>query len=90
MEATISVLNCTKEELYNLMVEANLAAKVEKESPSPQENEILTRSETAKLFQVNVATLHRWTIKGKLKQYGIGGRTYYKRSEVLEAVKPLN
>lgn len=57
--------------------------------PQQTEKELLTRPETAELLQVKSATLNRWTINGKLKQYGIGGRVYYKRSEVLDAVKPL-
>lgn len=35
------------------------------------------------LLQISVGTLHTWTKKGKLKVYGIGGRRYYKLSEIL-------
>ena len=61
----------------------------QKHEPQPVEKELLTISETADLLSVNKATVWRYTQSGKLKQYGISGRTYYKRSEVLEAVKPL-
>lgn len=61
----------------------------QKNEPQPEVKDLLTRKETAELLQVNIATIWRWTNSGKLNQYGIGGRTYYKRSEVLEAVKSL-
>ena len=44
--------------------------------------ELLTRSETAKLLKINLSTLYLWTKKGKVKSYGISGKVYYKRSEV--------
>lgn len=61
-------------------------------TPSEQveQKELLTRQETADLLNINVATLWRYTKKGKLKSYGIGNRVYYKLSEVLESVKLLN
>ena len=44
--------------------------------------ELLTRNEVKELFKVDLSTIHNWTKKGKLKSYGIGGRVYYKRSEL--------
>lgn len=87
VESQITILNITKDDLFELMVEAVQVAK--KKEPQPEVKDLLTRKETADLLNVNVATLWRWTNSGKLIQYGIGGRTYYKRSEVLEAVKSL-
>lgn len=87
MEATISILNLSKDDLFDLVTEA--VQSVRNSEPQPETKELLTRKETADLLNVNIATLWRWTNSGKLSQYGIGGRTYYKRSEVLEAVKSL-
>ena len=53
-------------------------------------NELLTRDEVCKLLSFNKTSLWKHTKAGKLKSYGIGNRVLYKRSEVLEAVKPLN
>lgn len=44
--------------------------------------EYLTRRETADLLKVDLSTIHNWTKKGKLQPYGLGGKVYYKRSEV--------
>lgn len=54
------------------------------------EPELITRDEVCKLLSFNKTSLWKHTKSGKLKSYGIGNRVYYKRNEVLEAVKPLN
>lgn len=54
------------------------------------ENVLLTREEVCKLLSFNKTSLWKHTKSGKLKSYGIGNRVYYKRNEVLAAVKPLN
>lgn len=54
------------------------------------ESELLTRKQTAILLQINLSTLYYWTKSGRLKAYGISNRVYYKRSEVLDSLKPLN
>lgn len=51
--------------------------------------ELLTRTETAKLLKINLSTLYKWTKKGRLKSYGISGKVYYKRSEVESALIEL-
>ena len=54
---------------------------------TPQE--LLTRTETAKLLKINLSSVHNWTKKGLLKPYGISGKVYYKRSEVESALIEL-
>lgn len=51
--------------------------------------EYLTRREVAKMLGINLTTLNNWTKKGILKSYGVGGRVYYKRNEVENAVIEL-
>jgi len=51
--------------------------------------EYLTRTEVAEMFKCDISTVHNWTVKGKLKAYGIGNRVYYKRSEVEVVLLPL-
>jgi hypothetical protein len=53
-------------------------------------SDLLTRLEVCQLLSFNKTSLWKHTKSGKLKSYGIGNRVYYKRSEVLEAVKPTN
>jgi hypothetical protein len=54
------------------------------------EPEFLTREQVCKLLSFNKTSLWKHTKTGKLKSYGIGNRVLYKRTEVLEAVTPLN
>ena len=53
-------------------------------------SELITRDEVCKLLSFNKTSLWKHTKSGKLKSYGIGNRVLYKRSEVREAVKPIN
>jgi excisionase family DNA binding protein len=50
--------------------------------------EYLTRNEVAKMLKCDLSTIHNWTVKGKLKKYCLGNRTYYKRAEVESALVP--
>lgn len=49
-------------------------------------DDLLTRDETCAFLKINQSTLFHWTNKGKVKSYGIGGRRYYKRAELLESL----
>jgi predicted DNA-binding transcriptional regulator AlpA len=59
--------------------------------PNPQsENDLLTREEVCKLLSINKTTRWKHTKSGKLKSLGIGNLVFYKKSQVLGAVMPLN
>lgn len=61
-----------------------------KKSFQPKEpSEFLSRAELAKLLKVDVSTIHNWTKKGKIISYGIGGRIFYKRKQVEDAIVQL-
>ena len=51
--------------------------------------EYLTRQEVAKLLSVDLSTIHNYKKRNILKAYQIGGRVYYKRTEVENAVVAL-
>lgn len=55
-----------------------------------QPNDYLTRSEVAKMFQVDISTIHNWCKSKKLNPLGIGSRVYFLRSEIEASLKPLN
>tara|TARA_B110000114_G_C15077903_1_gene392667 strand:+ start:663 stop:857 length:195 start_codon:yes stop_codon:yes gene_type:complete len=54
------------------------------------QNELLERNETASMLKISSVTLWKWTREGRLKSYGISNKIFYKRSEVLESIKPIN
>jgi predicted DNA-binding transcriptional regulator AlpA len=57
-----------------------------KQSPSQEEEPLLSRKEIAGVFRISLVTLHDWMNKG-LPFHKQGGRVYFLRSEVLEYVK---
>jgi hypothetical protein len=53
---------------------------------SINEDDFLTRKDTALLFNVSVNTIHDWTNAGIIKVYKMGNRSYYKRTELLKTL----
>lgn len=52
---------------------------------------LLSPRETCQLFNPSISrvTLINWTKQGRLKEHRLGGRVYYKYSEVIEAAKNI-
>ena len=61
-------------------------AEIKKSFEQKKPAEYLTISELAELLKCDRTTVHNWTKKGKLVKHCIGNRTYYKRSEVEDAI----
>ncbi|WP_395049152.1 helix-turn-helix domain-containing protein [Flavobacterium sp.] len=53
-------------------------------------NEILTIDEVCTLLSCKRSSVYQYSKSGKLKKYGLGNRAYYKRDEVINALKPIN
>lgn len=89
---TVQFFQTTPQQLSELINEGvkNQLLELQKNLNSQQANDdLLTRDETCKFLSIDSSTLWAWTNKGKVKAYGIGNRRYYKRSELLECLKPL-
>ena len=61
------------------------------EAKATQEEKLLSADEACKLFvpAISRLTLIRWTKADYLKEHRIGGRVFYKLSEVMEGAKHL-
>ncbi|MBP1840399.1 helix-turn-helix domain-containing protein [Formosa algae] len=84
IELPISFLNDIekiKQDLINIT-----KSYQEKEEPA----EFLSRQEVAKMLKIDLSSVHNWTKKSILVSYQIGGRVYYKRSEVEASIIKLN
>lgn len=82
----------TVEELNQLIGTSvkNGITEIQKEFHSKhQSEELLTRDEACQFLKIDSSTLWAWSLKGKVKAYGIGARRYYKRSELLESLTLL-
>ncbi len=89
----VQVENISVEELTEIIAD-KLADKMEtriaKLISSQNDEELLTRAETAEFLKINSTTLWQWTKKGKVTAYGIGNRVYYKRGELKKALIKIN
>ena len=88
---TIQLIQITPDELREAIV-SGVRAEVDKlkaDFQPKQPTEFMTRNEVRDFLNVDLSTVHNLTKRGKLKAYGLGGRVYYKRAEVEEAIKPL-
>ncbi|KZE82868.1 helix-turn-helix domain-containing protein [Myroides marinus] len=62
---------------------------VRAELKNGEPEELLTREEVAEFLKVNLSTVSTWTSQGRLTCYGMGGRRYYKKSEIMAALEIL-
>ena len=61
-----------------------------KKTFQPKEpNEYLTRNNVAEMLSVDLSTVHNWTKKGILQAKQIGGRIFYLRDQVENAIVVL-
>ena len=88
----IKFIQVTPEQLQDTITETLKAQLDElKKNFQPKEpTEYLTRQEVSKMFSIDLSTVHNWTKKGKLIPYCLGGRIYYKRSEIETALIKIN
>lgn len=64
-------------------------ARVKSNSLNGQDNQLLKRSDLAKMFGVSLVTIHAWMNAGNLPFHRIGGRVFFKRDEVMESLKKI-
>ena len=76
MVLSLQILNATEQKPPNSIAE-NL-------------KEILSVKEVCELLGINRTTLWTWEKKGTVKSVGIEGRKFFKRSDILELLIPLN
>ena len=62
---------------------------VRAELKNGEPEELMTREEVAEFLKVNLSTVSTWTSQGRLTCYGMGGRRYYKKSEIMASLEIL-
>ncbi len=50
---------------------------------------IIKRSDVAEMFGVSLVTIHDWMKRGVLPYHKMNGRSYFKKSEVINAMKDV-
>lgn len=92
MTQTVQLISITPQELQEVIT-AGIQKQLEefkKDLPKSYQLDLLSRTDVAKLLQIDLSTVHNWTKKGTLTSYGIGNRVYYKLEEVKSAIVRLN
>nr|WP_317633171.1 helix-turn-helix domain-containing protein [uncultured Flavobacterium sp.] len=51
-----------------------------------EQDELLTRTEAMQFLKITTATLWRYEKKGKITSHGIGGKRYFKKSELEQSL----
>lgn len=87
---TVQFIQVTPEQLQTAILEGIKTQLLEFKKQFQQPEELLTREETAKLLKVNLSTLYNWHKDKKLIPFGLQGRVYYKRSDIMKAIIKLN
>jgi hypothetical protein len=81
---SIQLLGITPEQLQSSIskdVKSQLD-ELKKSFQAKTPDELLTRSETAKLLKINLSSVHNWSKRGILTAFQMGGRVYYKLSQI--------
>lgn len=86
----ISIEEITAADLVEMM-RTMVAAEFKKLKPEPQPEKLHSPAETCKMFNPNISkvTLKKWSDEGKIQDHRIGGRIYYKNSEIIAALVTL-
>ena len=88
----VQFISVTPEQLQHAIIEGvksqlqDLKKHFEPKAPT----EYLTRRGVSELLTIDLSSVHNWTKKGILVSYQIGGRVFYKRSEIENAIVKLN
>ncbi len=85
----VQIEDISVEELTEIIAE-KLVDKLEKKIATlisnQNDDELLSREETAILLKTSYVSLWNWTKRGKLSAYRMGNKVYYKKGEILKAL----
>jgi excisionase family DNA binding protein len=94
--SNLILISLSEEELKNLIQECLLKALEEHhvKKPTIEQNQakddLIRLSEAARLLKVSKVTIHSWKRKGLIPFYRISNKIYFKKSEILAALKKVN
>jgi excisionase family DNA binding protein len=81
-ESLVEIIRTELQSLFN-----DFIGKSVKEEKT--ENDYLTKKQACKLLNISETTIWRWVKEGKIIAHGIGGKRYFKRSELIESITSL-
>lgn len=85
-DVSLVFMNDFETKVLKLIVELGIKMdQILKDQKDPEE--VFSRKEAAKFLGITLVTLRDWTKRGLLKSGNIGSRVFYKKSDLLKAIK---
>ena len=66
-----------------------IRAELRQQQTTDLQEKLLTAKEAADLLRVSLVTLWQWEKNGRIAKYSMGGRTYFKYSELMAGLDTL-
>jgi excisionase family DNA binding protein len=63
--------------------------ELQQQSRADLSEKLMTAKEAADLLRVSLVTLWQWEKQGRISKYSMGGRTYFKYSELMAGLDTL-
>ena len=95
MRAEIQFINFSQEEFAELISKSvksqfeELVKESTKEQPQ-NENELLTRNETARFLKVSTVTISQWQKVGLITPKRMGTKVFFSKAELIEVLNKSN
>ena len=93
MTNSILLQNLSTEQLTDLIgnvFDTKLKAFQENQNTKTENDDLMTREQVLELLKINASTLWHWQNKGRITVYKFANKCYYKRSELMATITPLN
>lgn len=90
---SILLQNLSTDQLTDLIgnvFDTKLKAFQENQNTKTENDDLMTREQVLELLQINASTLWHWQNKGRITVYKFANKCYYKRSELMATITPLN
>lgn len=78
----MEIITISKEELFSGIQNLLSEALAELRKVEKQDQQLLSKKDLSRYYDVHRSTIDRWVVNGKLTPYYQGGRVYFKRSDL--------
>lgn len=89
MENPKVIIATDRQTLIEVLSEMLFKSSEEKALPEFEKDKI-SKLQAARLAGITIPTLNKLTKKGKFRQYNLGRRKYFLKSELIEALRNIN
>ena len=89
MTKQILIQGTTTEEFY-ADLKSVITEVLQDFKSNPTDQDYLTREEVCELLNINLTTLWKHTKNNRLKKYKLGRKVFYRKDEVLDAIKNIS